>query len=617
LNTYTETALRMIKTGFTPIPLHGKIPTLPSWQKLCNLTDEQVKAWDKDFENIGMVCGEASGNLVVIDFDGLAAYDLFCQRFPSLVETFTVATGSGNGMHVYFKTDKLPDSTKYMNIYDAPESDPDAWINIEFKANGTQVVVPPSIHPDTHKPYTVAKRVAIRRLPNMEEIVRWAASFKRETVWTPPTIRIGAQDALNPAVLSALQSHFERQGYKMYGDWMATHCPKPHNHRHGDKHPTFGYHVVSGIGNCFSCGTMLTKELCELIGVDYVALGGLFEGSRPLPKTVYHAPEIRLAETGKIPAQVAVDYVSDVQALDQYMAELNGEAVPDTMPLVNPFGFLHKYGGTAELLLPGQLAYFASVSGGTKTTAFETGWTVLQRRGEHSIVYSPEHVDTHGAGMMAARAIQRAGGVTVAEKLSQSLWQLAHANRLQGVTGKPIASLAISASLAKAGQLKKLPGRVFYLKHAGLSAERLCAEIETVYDLEAAKGNIIRALWLDFAQLLWLENNDSGRIWIETALNLVKDTCQRKGLVGFVSSQMNKGQAERAKDNGDFDASMLQWLSEQQCNLLVMFIPKYENGLRVNGKLRGRILKNSYAPPTDEEFDINVDFSRLSWMDKE
>jgi hypothetical protein len=607
----TEAALKILATGLTPHPLSGKKPILDEWQKLKNVSPEQVKAWDDKFGNVGIVCGETSHNLVVIDFDGLSAYEMFCKRFPSLVETLTVATGSGDGMHVYIQVDKLPENRAFKNIYGAPPDDPGAWVNIEFKSEGGQVVAPPSIHPDTHKPYIVAKSIKILHLPDLEEAVRWAMGFKENENWTPPIIRIGSHDPLNPDVLAALRAHFEGQKHTLHRDWINCSCPKSQNHKNGDKHFTFGYHPEHGIGNCFSCGTILTKELCELTGINYEGLGGLFINTRPQKKTDYHPAETKLAQPTNAP--LAVGYISDKEALAQYIDEINGDAVPALMPMVNPYPFLHRFGGCAELVIPGQLVYFASISGGTKTISFETGWTELQKRGEHSIVYSPEHVDKRGAAIMTARAVQRAGGLSVADKMSQSLWQLAHANRLAGIMGKPIESRTVSANIAIAGRLQQLPGRLFYMTNPGISAERLCAEIETIYDLEAAKGNITRAVWIDFAQLLWLENDDTGRLWIESAINLIKDTCQRKNLVGWVSSQMRKDDAESAKNNGRFDSGMMQWLSEQQCNLLLMFTPKWENGERVDNILRAKILKNSMAALPDEEFDIRVDFNHLSW----
>lgn len=613
MNTYLQAALQIQKSGLIPIPLRGKIPQIKEWDELRSVTPEQLMAWEMLFENVGVVCGEGSENLVVVDFDKLIGYDLFCERFPSLTDTFTVATGSGVGRHVYFKADKLPESTGVMNIYDAPKEAKAEWVNIEFKANGRQVVVPPSLHPETRQPYSVLKRVSIRHLPHMEEIVRWAFGLKTIETWTPPVIRVSSQDPLNPAVLDALERHFSGASHKMHNGWVNCPCPKGNAHKHGDKHFTFGYNPQSGVGNCFSCGTMLTKELCELVGVDYSSLGGLFLGTPPAKRTEYRAPDVRLAATPKATPTVAVSYVSDHEALDQYIAEVNNEAIPLVQPLIMPYPFLHAYGGCAHFLMPGQVAYFASISGGTKTIGFETGWTQLQREGVHSVVYSPEHVDANGASLMTARAVQRAGGIRVYEKLNQMIWQLAHQDRLEE-RGKPITSQAISESIAAASRLKRLPGRLFYLKTAGMSAEKLCAEVETVYDLEAAKGNPPRVVWVDYAQMLWLENNEQGRIWIETAINQIKDMCQRKKLVGFVSSQMKKSDAESAKQEGEFDAGMMQWLSDQQCNFLLMFAPKMRDGRRVPDKLRARILKNSLAAPPEDEFEIAVDFPHLSWM---
>src|SRR5690348_4241209 len=120
-NQYTQRALELAAKGFTVIPLTGKKPVLNDWQKLRKITPEQIMSWDRDglWKNIGMVCGAASNNIVVIDFDGMTGYDLFKAAFPNLVQTMTVATGSGNGMHAYFRVELLPDSQKVMDIVTA------------------------------------------------------------------------------------------------------------------------------------------------------------------------------------------------------------------------------------------------------------------------------------------------------------------------------------------------------------------------------------------------------------------------------------------------------------------------------------------------------------------
>ena len=115
---YYQKAEQLIKSGYTPIPLRGKVPNVQAWQELRNVTLDKIENWEISnlFQNIGMVCGEASNNTVVIDFDGLVAYEAFVAAFPALAETLTVATGSGNGMHVYYKVDLLPDSRAVMGI---------------------------------------------------------------------------------------------------------------------------------------------------------------------------------------------------------------------------------------------------------------------------------------------------------------------------------------------------------------------------------------------------------------------------------------------------------------------------------------------------------------------
>jgi len=346
-------------------------------------------------------------------------------------------------------------------------------------------------------------------------------------------------------------------------------------------------------------------------------------------ESVYTLPDLEVVKEAQAAVSPAptVEYVSDLDALKTYIDEVNGDAPPGVPPLINPYTFLHKHGGLGRIIPAGKLLYFASISGGTKTIGFETGWEAYQDMGIHSIVYSPEWIDDRGAVEMAARSVQRAGGVSVNDMMLNALYQQEQLFKMKTQAGKQLDSLTISESIGKAVQLMKRPGRVFYIKAPGLSVEKLCAQIEAICDIEAANGTVIRSVWIDFAQLLWLDKPESsGRLWIEAAIGLIKDTCRRKNLVGFISSQMRKDDAEMAKTGGKLSADMMQWLSDQQANFILAFVPQVDiNGQRVIwidpknpqhriGKLRGRIVKNSLAELRDEEFEIPVDFLRLSWM---
>lgn len=340
-------------------------------------------------------------------------------------------------------------------------------------------------------------------------------------------------------------------------------------------------------------------------------------------------PELMQVKEAQQPIQVGTvaNYCSDIESLQTYINEVNGDVAPQVPPLINPFVFLHKLGGLGHIIPAGKLLYFASVSGGTKTIAFETGWEAYQERGIHSIVYSPEWIDDRGAVEMASRSVQRAGGASVHDVMMNALYQQEQTFKMKSQAGKAMESRAISESISKAVQLMKRPGRVFYIKEPGLSAEKLCGQIEAICEAEAANGNIIQSVWIDFAQLLWLEETESsGRLWIETCISMLKDVCRRKNLVGWISSQMRKDDAEFAKGGGKLSANMMQWLSDQQANFILAFAPKVDpignrvlwvdplNPKRKVGQLRAQVVKNSLAELSDEQFDIPVDFSRLIWM---
>ena len=171
------------------IPLDGKRPALKSWtQYQQERADEKtIRAWS--FGNVGIVCGEVSGNLVVLDLDGAAGYAAFAATFPTLAQTYTVASGGGIGRHVYFYADQLPPSVKAMNT---PIG------HLEVCGDGRQVVAPPSIHPISGQPYRVEKALDILRVPNLDELVAWVEAFKprQETRdWQPPKISAPMNEA--------------------------------------------------------------------------------------------------------------------------------------------------------------------------------------------------------------------------------------------------------------------------------------------------------------------------------------------------------------------------------------------------------------------------------------
>lgn len=274
-----QAALTYAQLGISVIPLQGKRPALHSWKpyQAQVASPAIINSWHEAglLSNIGLVCGTVSSNLVVLDLDGLAAYPAFAALFPDLSATFTVATGSGQGYHVYWRVHDLPASIKAMNT---PIG------HLELCANGRQVVAPPSIHPDTGQPYRVAKELPLLSVPDLQPVLAWIEAFRtmptpppREVTWRPPTTtQLGPAD-LNPALVEALTRHFQQSGFKSYGEWLHGRCIYPEHHQHGDRHPSFGFNTATGYGHCYVCGTLLAKDICARLGIDPATYGGLIQ----------------------------------------------------------------------------------------------------------------------------------------------------------------------------------------------------------------------------------------------------------------------------------------------------------------------------------------------------
>lgn len=169
MNTVLFSALQYVEQGFSIVPCHGKEPAMTqygqfAWAKcqvnrptFAHVHNWHWKGWLK---NVGIVCGAISGNLAVIDLDGIQAVNEFEKAFPDLCKnTFAVQSGSGKGKHIYLYAKQLPHTTRTKGF--------------ELRANGAYVVAPPSIHPDTSQPYIVVCDAPIRTVENLEHVVAW------------------------------------------------------------------------------------------------------------------------------------------------------------------------------------------------------------------------------------------------------------------------------------------------------------------------------------------------------------------------------------------------------------------------------------------------------------
>ena len=162
-----DAALRYVRHGVSIVPCQGKKAAI-SWAALCERrpTENEVWHWHRSglLENVGIIGGSVSGGLVLIDLDGDEAVYRFSHQFPGLMETYTVQSGSGHGQHLYLRAGMLPSSRRTTGL---------EWGNVELRTDGSYVVAPPSIHPDTGRAYEVINRIPIKRVASLTLLTMW------------------------------------------------------------------------------------------------------------------------------------------------------------------------------------------------------------------------------------------------------------------------------------------------------------------------------------------------------------------------------------------------------------------------------------------------------------
>jgi hypothetical protein mkanA1_24860 len=160
-----EAALDAYRRGLTPLPIprHSKGPTMAGWTKLrwpdpTTDTGEGENAVRAAFEeytaggstNLGVLLGEASGDLIDVDLDHPAAARLKSYLLPYTAAVHGRETSRKSHYWYRAKPGTLP-ATRRLRIPD--KSGRGSGVSVEIRGNGAQTLVPPSIHPATAETY--------------------------------------------------------------------------------------------------------------------------------------------------------------------------------------------------------------------------------------------------------------------------------------------------------------------------------------------------------------------------------------------------------------------------------------------------------------------------------
>nr|WP_176704182.1 bifunctional DNA primase/polymerase [Sulfolobus neozealandicus] len=136
-----------LKHGLSVIPIKykDKKPALESWKEYQERqsTEEEIERWFSSGKyNVGIVCGKASNNLVVLDFDEKRGFDKWYEyidaNYPHIRDMIlsTWLEDTHNGVHVYLR------------VKDAVIRSSKVGDKLDIKGDGGYVVATPSLHPE-------------------------------------------------------------------------------------------------------------------------------------------------------------------------------------------------------------------------------------------------------------------------------------------------------------------------------------------------------------------------------------------------------------------------------------------------------------------------------------
>jgi len=129
------------------MPSGSKAPVRKGWQDL-RLTKEDLPKLFAKGENVGILPGAPSGNLIDVDLDAAEAVAAAPAFLPS---TALVSGRPGKPRsHSWYTCDPLPATEKFHDPT-ARAGDDDRGMLVEIRSTGCQTVAPPSLHPDNER----------------------------------------------------------------------------------------------------------------------------------------------------------------------------------------------------------------------------------------------------------------------------------------------------------------------------------------------------------------------------------------------------------------------------------------------------------------------------------
>jgi hypothetical protein len=150
--TVLEVRQALVDHGFTPIPVIGKVPPFPSWQKVANVSRAMLEAWSRSFPRATNT-GILTKHTPTLDADilnepaAIAIEDLVRERFKERGYILPRIGRAPKRAIVFRTVDPFAKITVNLIAADGSTGE-----KIEFMCDGQQIVAA-GIHPDTGNPY--------------------------------------------------------------------------------------------------------------------------------------------------------------------------------------------------------------------------------------------------------------------------------------------------------------------------------------------------------------------------------------------------------------------------------------------------------------------------------
>ena len=176
-----------------------------------------------DSANIGLILGPKGLGVCAIDFDGTSAWAWLVQQGVSnLPITPTWTSGKQDRCQMAFV---VPE--EYWDVLETKKIATGIKEGFEFRWAGGQSVLPPSIHPDTHKPYEwlvdASQEMAV--IPE-DLLLVWLGEIAKKTIVEPdltPEVKLEELDQFEINEAESVLKHLkERRPVLSYDEWRTV-----------------------------------------------------------------------------------------------------------------------------------------------------------------------------------------------------------------------------------------------------------------------------------------------------------------------------------------------------------------------------------------------------------